>query len=313
VAKPTTRWVTVHFFRIARFDGKLWAEDPIPRIMQDVPEGGDSGAEYELSGNKLLLEGVPGVPDALTVSNLRDDALIAVAQGGHTRPIELEDDEEVALQTHVRLLPGQPGFQKRVAGLIRSNVTPGHGQVASLLSKACGEDIYLAPLLRDDPTSLVRLSTGVTKIDFRYAEDQASVLGIGTDGMRRSAAGIAGIDGVSEVEMSIHYEQNAYERARLKSIEIAERLGEFVGRKPSVKSTILDENGRKQVVDLVEDQLSRRVSRQIPDGESRTLSSTTAAALIVEAYDALFNPISVSLASLAEEGEVAPIRPRPIR
>jgi len=288
------RSAIVRFYRLARFDQADWANDPIPALMASAPAEGAIGTAIEMGSRSYLVErGAVGC-NALMISNLRDEALFAVAQGGVTHPIDLEEDEQIAMQTHVAFLPGVD-IQTRIVGMIRSNVTPGYQQVGNVLSRILADDVVLYPLMRDDPAAMVRISETAKQLTIRFAQDQANVLAAASTVLEDNSKRIAEMTGIRDVELTLRFTEDGGTNWRGRIVDLAEAIAGIGVNKPSAKASIVDEDGLTQIVDLIADDLTRRVERPIEDGEPRTLSADTAADMIYDAYNVMLPAISNSL------------------
>jgi hypothetical protein len=297
-----TRSATVRFYRLARFDELAWPADPIPLLMSAAPAAGGQGVTIKQGKREYLVERSVDGYDALMISSLRAEALFAVARDGVTHPLDLDDDETIAMQTHIVFLPGIDE-QRRVVGLIRSNVTPGYLQVSNVLTELSrsvealtGVNTMLHPLVRDDPAAMVRISESATKLTVRFAEDQANVLAAASTVLGENGQRIARMTGIRDVEVSLRFTEDGGVGWRERIADLANAIGEMVGTKPAARASIIDEDGQSQIVDLLSDELVRKATVDVPDDEPRTLSPETAANLIAKAYNDMVAAISNSVA-----------------
>jgi hypothetical protein len=263
------------------------------------PVAGVKGQEFEISNETILIERSANDPLQFMVSALRNDQLPAVAEDGVTRALDLDENQDLAEQTHVRFSSKDP----RVVLVVRTARTPGHIQASNAFSRMIDTGITLVALGQPDPTSLVRQSDGVVDLTVKYSPDKHDLDAIATSAtLHRSAEMLTALSDVEAVSITLHA-RTTQERRGMRGLAI--RIGDALTQigttaSPGITARIVTEDNRYELVNLLEDQLVRRISTPIPQGAPRTLDPISIGGCMDQALSELMTPIGVALASIPE-------------
>ena len=116
-----------------------------------------------LTAGTYIVEQHSSRPLQVSISTVRRDNLPNREHHGHSDPLPLPDDQNLAEPTNLVF------FESNVVGVVRSTTTPGHLKVSSVLSKRINVDVILTPILRPEIEALIVNSAAVSKLNLRIA------------------------------------------------------------------------------------------------------------------------------------------------
>lgn len=248
------RICTVRYYRLTRFpDTGQWPADGdgVGALRRAVSNVRDPYIEH--NENHYIVETHNDDPLHVSVATVRRDNLPLVERQGHTTALHLSEDENLAEPTHLLF------FDKRIVAVVRGQLTPGHLVAGNVLAKRSELDIILAPIIRPEVATMLVNSRAVVQLDMTVAgtsfSNAAADAGDPVEAVRRLTSQFAG---AATANLTLKAKTNP-DRQRFRSwlIRQVERgtLGEQADR---LKVTILDAEGQKQTVDLLEDQIAHR-------------------------------------------------------
>lgn len=214
----------------------------------------------------------------LAVSAVRRDNLPLREHKGLTSPLNLPAGDNLAEQAHLVFLP------KSVVGFVRSQMAPGHLKASAILSKRCDIDLMLTPIVRPEIETILNGSIGVVELEFRVAgssfDAQAANSGDPVEAAHRLTNQFSG---AAKADMRFTA-QTSPQRQQFRAW-IINNLDKIIhGGAEKARATIIDQDGERRVVDLLEEQIA--VSAEIQTRpQSRSLEPASALQAIKDAYN----------------------------
>jgi hypothetical protein len=255
--KKTVKKRTVRFYvaEAATLDASGWPVDGdlVKKIRKKVKATVDS-PYIELTDSSFILEHHNDDPLHVSTSAIRRDNLPLRERDGHTSVLKLDGRDNLAEPTHCVFFAGN------IVGVIRSQTTPGHLKASSVISKRTGVDLILVPVVRPEIEQLVVSGGDVTKITLRVAgssfDSQAAAAGDPVEAIHRLTDSFSG----TTATVSVSASRRSADRQRLKDW-VTRNFGMFSDDNSvkSAKVSLLDADGKKQMIDLLEDQIAQSV------------------------------------------------------
>jgi hypothetical protein len=237
-------------------DATGWPKDGnlVGKLRRKVSATGET--YIELTDSSFIVEHHLDDPLHVSASTVRRDNLPLRERDGHTSALPLDERDNLAEPTHCVF------FESNIVGVVRSLATPGHLKASSVLSKKTGIDLIFVPMLRPEIEAMVVGAGAVSSIELRIAgssfDAQAATAGDPVEAVHRLTSQFSG---GTEATVKISAPRNKAEQWRLKDW-VVRHLESFGDNRTvrAAKVQLLDQDGERQLVDLLNDQITQSVT-----------------------------------------------------
>jgi hypothetical protein len=202
--------------------------------------------------------------------------------------LTLPTGDNLAEQAHLVFLP------KSVVGFVRSQMAPGHLKASAVLSKRCDIDLILTPIIRPEIETILNGSVGVVELEFRVAGSSFDAAAADSGDPVEAAHRLTSqFRGAAKADMRFTASTGA-ERQQFRSW-IINNLEKLIGHgAEKAKATIIDPDGQRRIVDLLEEQIAVTAPVQTRS-QSRSLEPASALQAIKDAYNQQLTVITRAL------------------
>jgi hypothetical protein len=245
---------TIRYYRAeqAPVAAGRWPQDGnVARVLNEALDKTPRTPYIDHDGHSFIVERHANSPLHVSVATVRRDNLPFLERDGHTSALPLPRGDNLAEPTHFVF------FGDRIVAMVRSQTTPRHITGAIVLSERGDIPLAFAPILRPEIEALVMNSIEVAQLELRVAGSSfnraAAEAGDPIEAVHQMTAKFSGA-GVARVTLRA---TTAPDRQRFRSWLIRQlQGGAFADGAEAAKAKVIDRDGQRQMVDLIEDQIA---------------------------------------------------------